>query len=280
MCPSPAKRRGGRVEADPAGAGDEDLGPGVQVGEVLGGPGGPVEADHAVGVGGQLHEVAGDEAGGQAVLPQQAHQQPGAVAAGADAEPQRLVGRLDAGLHPHRVGDVAVDGGVEAGEERHDRDAVVGQRRQRRAPGAGGVALLDRPEVRRQVGRQRRLVVEGEALGVLLHEEVERVDHHQVGDQTDGDVELADLLGEDDPGQPVAERVLLPVEEVALRADRQRVGLDRRARVRRRPQPDDVRRDVDRVGEGVGGPMLERDLDRHGAQPARHALREGNRPGG
>jgi hypothetical protein len=42
-----------------------------------------------------------------------------------------------------------------------------------------------------------------------------------VGDDVDGDVQLADRLGEDDPGEVVAERVLLPVDEVLAPADRQ-----------------------------------------------------------
>ena len=57
----------------------------------------------------------------------------------------------------------------------------------------------------------------------------------------------------------------------------ERVGLDRGPRVRRRPQPHHVRADRHRVVEGVGGPVLERDLDRHGGYLARDSLREGNR---
>ncbi len=70
-----------RVQPDPAGAGDVDLGPGVQVGEVGG------RARRAVerfDVGGQLHQVAGHETGGQPQLAQDRHQQPRGVAARAD----------------------------------------------------------------------------------------------------------------------------------------------------------------------------------------------------
>ena len=253
----------GRIHADPAGAGHVDLGPGVQVGEVRRRSGRAVEVLDGVGVGGQLHQVAGDESGGQAVLAQQADQQPRAVAAGADPAAQRLVGALHPGLHPHVVGDVAVDRRVEVGQEVHRRGALRGRRRQRGAPGSQVAAVVDRSQVRREVGREGLLVGEGEALGVLLDEEVEGVDRHQVGDQADGDLEAVGLLGEDQPGQPVAERVLLPVHEVGLRADLEGVGLDRRAAVRCRPQPDHVRTHRDRVREVVGGPVLERDLDRH-----------------
>ncbi len=217
--PLAREERRRRVQADPAGSGDEDLGPGVQVGEVGRRAGRPVEADHAVGVRCELHEVARHEARREAVLPQQADQQPRTVAARTDPEAQGVVGGLDARLHPHRVGDVAVDRGVQGREEVDGDRAALGLRRQLVLPGRRVLAVVDRSQVRRQVGRQRRLVGEREPLGVLLDEEVERVDHHQVGNQADGDVEDLDLLREDDPGQPVAERVLLPVEEVVLRAD-------------------------------------------------------------
>ena len=70
----------GRVEADPAGAGQVDLAPGVQVGEVDLGAAGAVERLH---VGLELDQVAGDEARRQAQVAQQLHQQPAGVAAGA-----------------------------------------------------------------------------------------------------------------------------------------------------------------------------------------------------
>ena len=75
------QQAGGRVEADPAGAGQVDLGPGVQVGEVVVGAGRAVERDE---VGLELDQVAGDEARGEAEVAQDLHEQP-AVAAGAGA---------------------------------------------------------------------------------------------------------------------------------------------------------------------------------------------------
>ena len=106
-------------------------------------------------------------------------------------------------------------------------------------------ALLDL-EVRRQLLRDLLGVGEGVLLGVLLEEEVERVDHRHVGDQVDLDGELRRPLEKDEPREIVAERVLLPVDEVLLGRDLQRVGLDRRAAMRRRPQAHDMRRQHDR----------------------------------
>ena len=109
------EQRTGRVHADPSGTGEVDLGPRVQVGEVLRRSGRAVARLGHVGVGGELDEVAGDEPRGQAVLPEQGDEQPRAVAARPDPAGQRLVGRLDAGLHPDVVGDVPVHRGVEVG---------------------------------------------------------------------------------------------------------------------------------------------------------------------
>ena len=81
--------------------------------------------------------------------------------------------------------------------------------------------------------------------GGRLEEEVERVVDRHLGDQVDLDAELVDLLGERQPRDVVALRILLPVEEVLGRRDALRVGEDRRAAVRRRPQADELRRQLD-----------------------------------
>ena len=78
-----AEQAGGRVHADPAGAGQIDLGPGVQVGEILVRALRPFER---IDVGLELDEIAGDETGGEAEPAQDLHQQPGRVAAGAGAQ--------------------------------------------------------------------------------------------------------------------------------------------------------------------------------------------------
>ena len=57
-----------------------------------------------------------------------------------------------------------------------------------------------------------------------FHEEVERVDHSHVRHQIDGDRELAGRLWNYNARQIVTERILLPVDEVNLRINRQRVA--------------------------------------------------------
>ena len=104
MWPSPVEQAGGRVEPDPAGARQIDLGPGVQVGEVAVGP---ARAFERIDVGRELDQVARDEARGEAEVAQDLDQQPGGVAARACASRQRLVGRLNAGLHADDVADLS-----------------------------------------------------------------------------------------------------------------------------------------------------------------------------
>ena len=81
---------GGGVQADPARAGQVDLAPGMQVGEVDFGAARAVQGLH---VRLQLDQVTGDEARGQAQPAQQLHQQPARIAAGAARQLQRLLRR-------------------------------------------------------------------------------------------------------------------------------------------------------------------------------------------
>ena len=89
-----------RVEPNPAGAGQVDLGPRVQVGEVRVRSARAVERLH---VGLELNEVAGDEARRETEMAEDLHEQPAAVAARAGRERQRLFRRLHAGLEPDDV---------------------------------------------------------------------------------------------------------------------------------------------------------------------------------
>ena len=65
--------------------------------------------------------------------------------------------------------------------------------------------LVSAGEVRRQLPGQCRVIGERVALRRLLDKEIERVDDHEVGDQVDGDGELAGRLGEHQTGHVVAE---------------------------------------------------------------------------
>jgi hypothetical protein len=250
---------GGRVQADPARARQVDLAPGVQVGEVALGARRAVER---LDVGLELDQVARHEARRQAAVPQQLHQQPAAVAARTRRRPQRLLGRLHARLHADQVADLALQALVELDQEVDralrllalDRAQQLREQRRRLVPG----------QVRRQVVRSGGVVAERKLLGLGLEEEVEGVEHRHLGDHVDGNLEVRRRLREHQPRQVVAERVLLPVDEVLGRLDAQREALDRRAAMRRRAQAHHLRPERDPPVIAVARDMVQRDMDRHG----------------
>ena len=154
---------------------------------------------------------------------------------------------------------VRVPGGD--GEVLHPRlDEVAGPR--------AFAVLVDRPQVGLEVFGERLGIFEADLFGPVLDEEVERVDHLHVGDQPDGDGQAAGTVREHQAGQEIAERVLLPVDEVIGRLDLQRIGLDRGARVRRGAQPNDVGIHLHQPIERVAGAMLQRHLDAHPLIPS------------
>ena len=220
---------GGGVEADPAGAGQVHLGPGVEVGEVLGRAGRAVQRLH---VGRELHQVARHEPGRHPQLAQGLDQEPGRVPARAGTPLQRGEAGLDAGLVADLVVDLARQLPREVEQEAHRGRLVLQALGHRLEPGR----QLARPravgaEVGGEVGQEVGLVDERDVLGVGLQEEVERVDRHQLGHQVHLDREVVGGLGHHDAGQVVAERVLLPVEEVVGRLHGERVRQDRGAGV-------------------------------------------------
>ncbi len=248
--------RGG-VEADPAGAGQEDLGPGVQVGEVALGAGGAVHGFH---VGRQLDEVARDEARGQAHVAQQLNQQPAAVAAGAALELQCLLGRLHAGLHADGVGDVALQALIDVHQEVDGAalgavDAVeIG--REQRGERLGG-------QIRCQFAPLRLGILERELLGLRFEEEVEGVVHRHLDHQVDGDLELGGGLGKHQAGLVVGERVLLPVDEMRGGLDALRIREHPGAAVRRRSQADHLRAQAHQAVVPVVGDVAQGNVDGH-----------------
>ncbi len=201
----------------------------------------------------QLDQVAGDEARGEPEVPQDLHQQPAAVAARAAFQRQRLLGCLHTGLEPHQVGDVALHPLVQGDQEvrrlhrrARNRGDVVGEGRRR---------LVAHP-VRREFALQRGVVLEGKVLGRGFEEEIERVEHRHLGDEVDLDAQQRRLVGEDESRQVVGLRVLLPVDEVRLGLDAHRIAQDAGARMRRGPQPDDLRPERDRTVVRVTGDVV------------------------
>ncbi len=216
------EQAGRRVEADPAGARQINLGPRMQVGEILLRTGWAVER---LDVRGQLDQIAGNETRCQTEVAQYLDQQPGRVATGAGTLLQRFFRRLHPVFHADGVGNVLLQAGVEGDQKIYaarffQRDAVeiLLEQRRRRQLEEVGFQLMTFPS----------LVGEGNFFGMRFEKEIERVDDRHFGYQIDLEAEFARLLGKDQTGQVVALRVLLPVDEMLLRTDLQRIGNDAR----------------------------------------------------
>ena len=110
---------------------------------------------------------------------------------------------------------------------------------------------------------QRRVIGERHLLGAGLEEEIEGIGDRHFGDEIYLDQELLGLLRENKAREIVGLRVLLPVEEVLLGRDLQRITEDRGAAVGRRAQADDLRTKVDELVVAVVRAVRERDLDCH-----------------
>ncbi len=93
------------VQADPAGAGNVDLRPGMQVGEILGRSYRTIEGLH---VRRKLNEIAGHKPSRQTQVARQLHQKPGGIAAGAAPQFERFFAFLNARFHANDVADVAL----------------------------------------------------------------------------------------------------------------------------------------------------------------------------
>ncbi len=142
--------------------------------------------------------------------------------------------------------------------------------------GAGDLAEIvvqqrragQRLEIGLELAGEHGLVGERPARRRILHEEIERIDRGHVGHEVHRCREFARLVRHDDARQEVAERVLLPVDEMRLGRDAQRIGEDRRAAVRGRPQAHDVRPEAHRPAVAVLRPVCEGDVVGHGSRAA------------
>lgn len=251
------KQSGGGVETNPAGTGEEDLGPGVEIREIAGRSGGAFER---LLVGGELDEVAGDEACGKSEAAEQVDEQPCGVAAGAAAFLQRLRWSLDPGFEPDGVTDSLLNELVEADEK---------------VDGAAGTAIDGLAELQefRGIGPgvQERFevlseffgVAEREISGFAFEEEIEGIDDGHVSDDVNGDDEVVGFLWEDESGEVIAERVLLPVDEVTGRFDFERPGVDWSATVWGWSEPNYLRAETDQPVVVIGSLMEQSDFDGH-----------------
>ncbi len=251
------KQPAGRIEPHPACAGQVHFGPGVQIREVLLRAG---RSFQRLDVRLELDQIARHEPRRQSAMPQDGHQQPGRVAARAGTQLERLVGRLHARLHANQVIDFLAEAVVDPHQE-IDRAFLAAVNRCEPLPQSR--SRLGQRQKRRQLAAQPRLVAKGIRLGVRLQEEVERVDRRHFNDQVDRHPKAVDLLLKRDAGQEVGVGVLLPIEKVIGRLDLQRVTDNRRSRMRRGPQPHDLRPQHDGALVAIVRVVIECDPDRH-----------------
>ena len=212
-----AEQTAGRVHSHPAGAGKEDLRPRVQVGDVLGDAGWPLQR---FDIGLELDRISRGEARREPQVTEQLTQQPREVAARAVASRQRLLGGQDARLHPDVVAQQIVNPGVDI-DQHVDRATPWPRIHRTRMLDLLGQQWPEGEslEIRRELTAQRRRISPGQHLGPFLQEEVEGIDDRQLGYQID--LHLQDLrrLGEYQARLVVPEGVLLPVHEVQRRTD-------------------------------------------------------------
>ena len=167
---------------------------------------------------------------------------------------------LHARLHPDDVLDFVMDEAVEVDEEVDGVALAAGNLVEK-----GAQARPERLEF--EVGlefvREDGVVGEGKFLGGVLDEEVEGIDRRQVGGELDLDLELVGLFRENEPRLEVALRVLLPVDEVGLRRDLERVVEDRRPAMGGGAQAHDLRPERNRLGVTVVSDVGERGVNGH-----------------
>ena len=244
------EQAGRGIQADPARTGHIHLGPGMQVSEVV------VRTRRAIQgflVRRQLHQIAGHEAGRQTKMAQNLHQQPPCITAGAQCLGQGVLTGLHPGFQPNRVPNGLLQGLVQSHQKIH---RTLGATVDARQPGIQQRAILGCLKIGRQFLFQRVRIFKRPLVSVFLDEEIEGVDDRHVGHHLHVHFQFPGLFRKHQSGQPVAVGVLLPIDEVIRRQDLQAVGLDGRAAMYRRQQPDDVGAEGNRAIEPIVGTVV------------------------
>ena len=260
-----SQQPGGGVQANPSRAWQVDLAPGMQVGEVDLGATGAVERFH---IGLELDQIAGDEAGCQANMAQQIHQQPAGVPARARAQGEGFFWRLHAWFHANQVTNVLLKFLVQPHQKIDGAGGLLGRSKR-------GDIVFELGRQRRfgQVGRQflchQRFVLERKMFCAWLKKEIEGVEHRHFNHDIDRDLEFRRGLWKHQACLVVGEGILLPVDEVLFGLDPQRIREDATAAVGGGAQADDLGPQLDRSVVVVFGDVVKRGMDRHESTLAR-----------
>ncbi len=125
--------------------------------------------------------------------------------------------------------------------------------------GSGGIGFKIRAEFAFQTIR----ILEWKILGELVDEKIERIDDGHVSHQIDRDLQRFSFLREHQTGDPVAERILLPVQKMSGGFDVERIAENGRAAMRGRTQSNLVRPEVHCTVKAVARLVIERNADGH-----------------
>ena len=213
-------------------------------------------------------------------MAEQLTQQPRGIAARTAQFFQRFLRRLHAGFEANGVFDVLpeplIDGDEKINRARFfcfgnfqpllfgapfdftekifaDGGKIFGERRRQPAFAVEG----------REFVIERWIVGEGKFFRLRFEKKIERIQHRHFRDQIHFDAQLPGFFGKDEAGGVIRLRVLNPVDEMIFRRDLERVAQNPRARMRRGPQPHDLRAEVDQPVVLVMRFMVKRDVDGH-----------------
>ena len=250
----------GRIKANPAGSGQVDFSPRVEVCEVVVRTWRTIKRFH---VGLELNQVTGHEAGSETEPAQSLDQKPPGVAARAARKFQCFLRSLYSRLHPDHVADFALQTLVEIDEEVGEPDLSPVDRGQKVFKTG---SCRQRLQKKSQVFLFQSLVLERILFRVRLEEKIERVDDRHVDSEADLEREMPGLFGKNETRQEIAVRILLPVDEMILRFYTQRIAGHRRAAVRRGPQTHGLRGKGDHAIVVVDGLVMKRYAYSHAAQ--------------
>ena len=193
-------------------------------------------------------------------MPEQLHHQPARVPARATSQFQGLLRRLHTRLHADGVANIGlqplvqchqkINGGL--GRKVGCIHITLDQGRQFAAH-----------QVRSQFCFLRFAVSKRESFGLRLQEKIEGIEHRHFGNQINRHLEFTRGFWKHQPRLVIGKRVLLPVGEVTARLDFERIRQNLRTAVRRWPQTDHLRSQLDRPVITVMGDMAERYMKGH-----------------
>ena len=249
--------RGG-VQADPARSGQIDFGPCVKVSEIGFRPRGAIKR---FDVRLELDQIAGNESRRQPQVAHHIDQQPARIPARAASELERLLGCLYARFQADQVAGFLPDALVDQHKEINSTHRFARDRREVSEQYGARRRCLQK---RCQILFQRGVIGEGELRRRFFEKEIERIVNRHFDDQVDFHQEFGRRFWKNDSRQIVAERILLPIEEVAFGQNALGITKNGCSGMRSGAQSDRVRRMRHRSIIHIVRTMVEGNVNSHG----------------